>query len=153
MAVTSATLLERLRDPRDMETWGRLNDLYAPLIRTWADRFGVRGADADDIVQRYSQSSSADFPSSFTPNDLAHSEDGSGPSPRILPAISGAPDNSSPTPLAAPTSAAMSQSSRIPTTSSHANGIANTTPTSPGGCSSASSRTLNSRLGTCSSYS
>jgi RNA polymerase sigma factor (sigma-70 family) len=51
MAVTSATLLQRLRDPRDAEAWGRLNDLYAPLIRLWAERLGVRGADADDLVQ------------------------------------------------------------------------------------------------------
>jgi RNA polymerase sigma-70 factor (ECF subfamily) len=51
MSVTSATLLERLRDPRDADAWGRLNDLYAPLIRAWAERLGVRGADADDLVQ------------------------------------------------------------------------------------------------------
>jgi RNA polymerase sigma factor (sigma-70 family) len=51
MSVTSATLLERLRDPRDADAWARLNDLYAPLIRAWAERLGVRGADADDLVQ------------------------------------------------------------------------------------------------------
>src|SRR5262245_11812544 len=51
MAATSATLLERLRDTGDAEAWGRLNDLYAPLIRMWADRLGIRGADADDLVQ------------------------------------------------------------------------------------------------------
>jgi len=51
MSATSATLLERLRDAQDAEAWARLNDLYAPLIRSWAERFGVRGADADDLVQ------------------------------------------------------------------------------------------------------
>ena len=51
MPTTSATLLERLRDARDADAWGRLNDLYAPLIRMWAERLGVRGADADDLVQ------------------------------------------------------------------------------------------------------
>lgn len=51
MSATSATLLERLRDSRDAEAWGRLNDLYAPLIRMWAERLGVRGADSDDLVQ------------------------------------------------------------------------------------------------------
>jgi len=51
MQPTSATLLERLRDTRDADAWGRLNDLYAPLIRSWAERLGVRGADADDLVQ------------------------------------------------------------------------------------------------------
>src|SRR4051812_23984095 len=51
MSVTSATLLHRLKDPRDSEAWSRLNDLYGPLIRTWALRLGVRGSDADDLVQ------------------------------------------------------------------------------------------------------
>jgi RNA polymerase sigma factor (sigma-70 family) len=51
MSATSATLLERLRDTRDAEAWSRLNDLYAPLVRSWAERLGVRGADADDLVQ------------------------------------------------------------------------------------------------------
>lgn len=51
MSVTSATLLERLRDPRDTDAWGRLVALYAPLIRVWAERLNVRGADADDLVQ------------------------------------------------------------------------------------------------------
>jgi RNA polymerase sigma-70 factor (ECF subfamily) len=51
MSVTSATLLERLRDRRDADAWHRLVDLYAPLIRGWAERLNVRGADADDLVQ------------------------------------------------------------------------------------------------------
>lgn len=51
MSVTSATLLERLKDARDTEAWGRLVELYTPLIRGWAERLSVRGADADDLVQ------------------------------------------------------------------------------------------------------
>jgi RNA polymerase sigma factor (sigma-70 family) len=51
MSVTSATLLERLRDARDEDAWNRLVELYAPLIRGWAERLNVRGADADDLVQ------------------------------------------------------------------------------------------------------
>jgi RNA polymerase sigma factor (sigma-70 family) len=51
MSVTSATLLERLRDPHDEDAWARLVDLYAPLIRRWAENLNVRGADADDLVQ------------------------------------------------------------------------------------------------------
>jgi RNA polymerase sigma-70 factor (ECF subfamily) len=50
-ATTSASLLGRLRDGRDQDAWGRVLDLYGPLIRGWADRLGVRGADADDLVQ------------------------------------------------------------------------------------------------------
>lgn len=51
MATTSASLLERLREGRDSDAWGRVLDLYGPLIRNWAERLGVRGADADDLVQ------------------------------------------------------------------------------------------------------
>ncbi len=51
MMVTSATLLGRLRDPRDSDAWARLVELYAPLIRGWAERLNVRGADADDLIQ------------------------------------------------------------------------------------------------------
>jgi RNA polymerase sigma-70 factor (ECF subfamily) len=51
MATTSASLLGRLRDGRDPDAWGRVLDLYGPLIRNWAERLGVRGADADDLVQ------------------------------------------------------------------------------------------------------
>lgn len=51
MAVTSATLLERLKDARDTDAWSRLVELYSPLIRVWAERLNVRGADADDLVQ------------------------------------------------------------------------------------------------------
>ncbi len=51
MSVTSATLLARLKDSRDKDAWSRLNDLYGPLIRTWALRLGVRGSDADDLMQ------------------------------------------------------------------------------------------------------
>ncbi|MBN9121437.1 MAG: sigma-70 family RNA polymerase sigma factor [Planctomycetes bacterium] len=51
MSVTSATLLDRLKDARDAEAWGRLVELYSPLIRGWAERLNVRGADADDLVQ------------------------------------------------------------------------------------------------------
>jgi RNA polymerase sigma factor (sigma-70 family) len=51
MSVTSATLLDRLKDARDADAWGRLVELYTPLIRGWAERLNVRGADADDLVQ------------------------------------------------------------------------------------------------------
>lgn len=47
----SATLLERLKDTGDADAWARLNDLYAPPIRSWALRLGFRGPDADDLVR------------------------------------------------------------------------------------------------------
>jgi RNA polymerase sigma-70 factor (ECF subfamily) len=51
MTTTSASLLGRLRDGTDPTAWGRVLDLYGPLIRNWAGRLGVFGADADDLVQ------------------------------------------------------------------------------------------------------
>ena len=44
-------MLFRSRDARDQDAWSRALDLYGPLILGWADRLGVRGADADDLVQ------------------------------------------------------------------------------------------------------
>lgn len=51
MSVTSATLLDRLKNAHDADAWSRLVELYSPLIRGWAERLNVRGADADDLVQ------------------------------------------------------------------------------------------------------
>ena len=50
MAHTSATLLARLRDPADGDAWATLLGVYGPLLRTWAERLGARGADADDLA-------------------------------------------------------------------------------------------------------
>src|SRR5262249_62368220 len=51
MATTSASLLGRLRDGSDPDAWGRVLELYGPLIRGWVERLGVRGTDTDDLVQ------------------------------------------------------------------------------------------------------
>jgi RNA polymerase sigma-70 factor (ECF subfamily) len=41
-----------VRQPRrDDDAWGRLVDLYTPLIRGWLDRFGVDRTDHDDLTQ------------------------------------------------------------------------------------------------------
>ena len=48
---TSRSLLERARDPRDVASWRRLNDLYAPLIRCWVRPYVAQPADADEVVQ------------------------------------------------------------------------------------------------------
>jgi RNA polymerase sigma-70 factor (ECF subfamily) len=47
---TSLTLLERAR-AREPEAWERLIRLYAPLVASWCACGGVRGADAEDVVQ------------------------------------------------------------------------------------------------------
>jgi RNA polymerase sigma-70 factor (ECF subfamily) len=47
---TSLTLLERLRN-QEPNAWERLIHLYRPLVLFWCSRWGVHGADADDITQ------------------------------------------------------------------------------------------------------
>jgi RNA polymerase sigma-70 factor, ECF subfamily len=51
MALTSATLLERLNDRSDSIAWRRLVVLYTPLIYAWLRRHGVSADDADDLTQ------------------------------------------------------------------------------------------------------
>jgi RNA polymerase sigma-70 factor (ECF subfamily) len=47
---TSLTLMEQIK-AHDQEAWRRLVDLYAPLVRHWCYRWGVRGEDAEDVLQ------------------------------------------------------------------------------------------------------
>jgi RNA polymerase sigma-70 factor (ECF subfamily) len=51
MAVTSHSLLDRLRLRPDPDGWQRLVNLYLPLIHGWLRRHGVAPADADDLAQ------------------------------------------------------------------------------------------------------
>ncbi len=51
MDTTSATLLERLRQPGDAEAWTRFVQLYTPLLFRWAKRLTQRDEDAADLVQ------------------------------------------------------------------------------------------------------
>ena len=48
---TSLSLLARLRQSPDCDSWNRLVELYAPLLRGWLRSYEVSGADADDLVQ------------------------------------------------------------------------------------------------------
>jgi RNA polymerase sigma-70 factor (ECF subfamily) len=48
---TRASLLARLRDPRDAAAWGEFVDLYAPLVYGYARRQGLQDADAADLCQ------------------------------------------------------------------------------------------------------
>jgi RNA polymerase sigma factor (sigma-70 family) len=48
---TRASLLVRLRDPRDERAWGQFVDLYAPLIYGYARKQGLQDADAADLSQ------------------------------------------------------------------------------------------------------
>jgi RNA polymerase sigma-70 factor (ECF subfamily) len=49
-SATSLTLLQRIRDG-DSSGWRRVVDLYSPLVYHWCRRWGVEGADADDVLQ------------------------------------------------------------------------------------------------------
>jgi len=51
VAKTSLTWLGRLVETRTGNDWGRLVDVYAPLLRAWASRAGVPPTDRDDLVQ------------------------------------------------------------------------------------------------------
>lgn len=51
MDSTPVSLLERLRQPDPGPAWDRFVFLYTPLLYVWANRLGVAGPDADDLVQ------------------------------------------------------------------------------------------------------
>ena len=51
MHTTPPTLLEKLRDERDGESWKRFVVLYTPFLFYWARRLRLNGTDADDLVQ------------------------------------------------------------------------------------------------------
>jgi RNA polymerase sigma-70 factor (ECF subfamily) len=48
---TRASLLIRLRDPRDERAWAEFVEIYEPLVLGLARRRGLQGADADDLAQ------------------------------------------------------------------------------------------------------
>ena len=68
MNETSLSLLARARQSADSESWNRLVELYAPLIRGWLRSYGVSGADADDLVQEVLTVVSQELPK-FNHND------------------------------------------------------------------------------------
>jgi RNA polymerase sigma-70 factor (ECF subfamily) len=51
MPTTSASLLERLRQPGDQAAWSRFVQLYTPLLYSWARQVRLQHADAADLVQ------------------------------------------------------------------------------------------------------
>ncbi|HJT78164.1 MAG TPA: sigma-70 family RNA polymerase sigma factor [Gemmataceae bacterium] len=48
---TRASLLVRLRDPRDEAAWRQFVDLYTPLVYRYARKQGLQDADAADLTQ------------------------------------------------------------------------------------------------------
>jgi RNA polymerase sigma-70 factor (ECF subfamily) len=64
IATTRASLLLRIRDPRDRIAWGEFVELYAPLIHAYGMHHGLQDADAADLAQevlRRVARSAADF--------------------------------------------------------------------------------------------
>jgi RNA polymerase sigma-70 factor, ECF subfamily len=57
---TSLSLLERIRNG-DNSGWQRVVDLYTPLARHWCRRWGVQGADADDVLQEVFRAAAANI--------------------------------------------------------------------------------------------
>jgi RNA polymerase sigma-70 factor (ECF subfamily) len=52
MTTTRATLLDRVRDPRDREAWEQFFELYAPLLEGYARANGLGPADAEEVRDR-----------------------------------------------------------------------------------------------------
>jgi RNA polymerase sigma-70 factor (ECF subfamily) len=50
-SATRASLLLRIRDPRDTIAWSEFVELYAPLIHAYGLRRGLQDADAADLAQ------------------------------------------------------------------------------------------------------
>ena len=51
MNETSLSLLDRIRETSDSESWNRLVALYAPLLKRWLRRYEIQDSDAEDITQ------------------------------------------------------------------------------------------------------
>lgn len=51
MDQTSLSLLGRLRECRDDDTWRQLNDVYTLLLRRWLTKYHIQEADVDDLIQ------------------------------------------------------------------------------------------------------
>jgi RNA polymerase sigma-70 factor (ECF subfamily) len=49
MSTTRATLLDRVRDPRDRAAWEEFFALYAPLLEGYARSSGLNPADAEEV--------------------------------------------------------------------------------------------------------
>lgn len=50
-ATTSPSLLIRIRNPDDNESWIQFESIYAPIIQSYCLRSGVQKSDADDLTQ------------------------------------------------------------------------------------------------------
>lgn len=51
MLETRASLLFRIRDPKDAQAWTQFVQLYAPLLHSYGMKNGLQDADAADLAQ------------------------------------------------------------------------------------------------------
>jgi RNA polymerase sigma-70 factor, ECF subfamily len=58
---TSLTLLQRLRG-NEPDAWQTTVHLYTPLVAHWCARAGVKGADADDVIQEVFRAAAGSLP-------------------------------------------------------------------------------------------
>jgi RNA polymerase sigma-70 factor (ECF subfamily) len=49
--LTSKSLILRIRDASDTDSWSQFDTLYSPIVRSYCRRRGVQEADVDDLVQ------------------------------------------------------------------------------------------------------
>jgi RNA polymerase sigma factor (sigma-70 family) len=49
---TSATILECLRDPSNLQAWADFASRYKPSIKKWCQKRGLQECDADDVSQK-----------------------------------------------------------------------------------------------------
>lgn len=49
--LTSKSLILRIRDVNDSDSWSQFEAIYSPIVRSYCRRRGVQEADIDDLVQ------------------------------------------------------------------------------------------------------
>lgn len=49
--VTSLSLLDRVTNSTDSDSWDRFAEMYAPLMQRWLRQYDVQPADTDDLIQ------------------------------------------------------------------------------------------------------
>lgn len=62
MSDTSLSLLARIRNPTDVDSWNTFVNIYAPLMRRWLRAFDVQEADVDDLLQEVLSTAARELP-------------------------------------------------------------------------------------------
>lgn len=62
MQETSLSLLSRLKQRSDSQSWNRLVKLYSPLLYRWLAYYDIQASDADDLVQEVLTTLTAELP-------------------------------------------------------------------------------------------